>query len=69
MRIAGKVSKYSDAFKLYRVTVQTIETLKISCQLRLRMYSRIDECRRKNYLSCVLRFKKAFYLCIVFMLI
>ena len=31
----GKVLKYFDAFGLCRVTVLTIGTLKVSCQLRL----------------------------------
>ena len=40
----GKVLKYFDAFGLYRVTVLTIGTLKVSYQLQLiRLYIPIDE--------------------------
>ena len=40
----GKVFKYFDAFGLYGVTVLTIGTLKVLCQLRLiRLQIPIDE--------------------------
>ena len=40
----GKVLKYFGAFGLYRVTVLSTGTFKVSCQLRLiRLYIPIDE--------------------------